>query len=307
MPRNTSNRTPGRVLLGVAAVATSTHLLAPGFAGPAQRVSSRIGRTALGARRFFVGGNWKANGSPDSVKQLVEDLNAAKLEVDATKDVEVVLAPPMVYLSQVKATLRKDYEVAAQNMWDKAPGAWTGETPAAMLNEIDVNWVILGHSERRENMGETSEIVAAKTKFAIENGLKTMPCIGEKLEERESGKTFDVLDEQLKPIAAALSGDDWDSVVLAYEPVWAIGTGKVATPDQAEEVHAYLRKWLADNVSQKVSDELRILYGGSVNDANSDELGAKPNIDGFLVGGASLKGESFTTIINSAKAAMSAA
>ena len=294
---------PGRALLAVGAVALSARVLAPGFVGPSSSIASRIGRTALGARKFFIGGNWKANGSPDSVKTLVEELNAGKLEVDA-KDVEVVCAPPFVYLSEVKNSLRPEYSVAAQNMWDKAPGAWTGETPAEMLKDIGVNWVILGHSERRENCGETSEVVAAKTKFAIEKGISTLTCIGEKLEEREGGTTFDVLDEQMKPIAAALTEEDWDKVVLAYEPVWAIGTGKVATPEQAEEVHEYLRKWLADNVSQKVSDSVRILYGGSVNDANSEELGQKPNIDGFLVGGASLKGGAFTTIINSAKAAL---
>lgn len=294
---------PGRVLLGAAALALSADLLTPSFVGPSTNVVSRIGRTALGARKFFIGGNWKANGSPASVKQLVEELNAGELVVSA-KDVEVVCAPPFVYLSEVKNTLRKDYAVAAQNMWDKAPGAWTGETTAAMLNEIGIGWVVLGHSERRENCGETDEVVAAKTKFAIENGLKTLTCIGEKLDEREGGTTFDVLDTQMKPIAAALTDEDWDSVVLAYEPVWAIGTGKVATPEQAEEVHAYLRKWLVDNVSQDVADKVRILYGGSVNDANSEELGQKPNIDGFLVGGASLKGDAFTTIVNSAKAAL---
>ncbi|CAE8626413.1 unnamed protein product [Polarella glacialis] len=258
----------------------------------------------MNARRFFIGGNWKANGTPASVKQLIADLNSAKLEVDANKDVEVVCSPPFVYLAEVKQSLRSDFGVAAQNMWDKAPGAWTGETPTQMLTDMGIEWVVLGHSERRENCGETDQVVADKTKFAIEGGLSTMTCIGEKLEERESGETFNLLDRQLKPIAAALSEEDWDKVVLAYEPVWAIGTGKVATPDQAEEVHAYLRKWLADNVSKKVSDSVRILYGGSVNDKNSEELGRKPNIDGFLVGGASLKGDAFATIINSAKAAM---
>lgn len=249
-------------------------------------------------------GGWKANGSPASVKQLVEELNSAKVEVDPTKDVEVVVAPPFPYLSEVKHSLRADYAVAAQNLWNKGPGAWTGETPAAMIKDLGLEWVVLGHSERRENCFETSQVVADKTKFAIDTGLSTITCIGEKLEEREGGTTFAVLDAQMKPIAAALSEDDWDKVVLAYEPVWAIGTGKVATPEQAEDVHAYLRKWLADNVSKKVSDSVRILYGGSVNDKNSDELGAKPNIDGFLVGGASLKGGAFTTIINSAKAAL---
>jgi len=259
-------------------------------------------RTALGARRFIIGGNWKANGSPESVRQLVEELNAGELEVDASKDVEVVCAPPFVFLSEVEGSLRKDYAVAAQNLWNKDPGAWTGEIPGKMLADMGIKWVVLGHSERRENCGETSQVVADKTKFAIEQGLSTITCIGEKLEAREAGTTFDVLDEQMKPLAATLSEADWGKVVLAYEPVWAIGTGKVATPEQAEDVHAYLRTWLKDNVSQEVSDSVRIQYGGSVNDKNSEELGKKPNIDGFLVGGASLKGDSFTTIVNSAKA-----
>lgn len=299
--------------MSVAAVSAGACLLlapttpaAEGFVGAPMTSSQRFQRTAMeAARRFFIGGNWKANGTPASVKSLVEDLNGRKLEVDTSKDVEVVCSPPFVYLSEVKNTIRPDFKVAAQNLWDRAPGAWTGETPGQMLKDIGIEWVILGHSERRENCGETSQIVAAKTKFAIQNGLSTMPCIGEKLEERESGKTFDVLDEQMKPLAAALTEADWDKVVLAYEPVWAIGTGKVATPEQAEDVHAYLRKWLADNVSKKVSDSVRILYGGSVNDKNSEELAKKPNIDGFLVGGASLKGDAFATIINSAKSNMS--
>jgi len=260
-----------------------------------------------GARKFFIGGNWKANGSPDMVKSLVEDLNKAELKVDAKKDVEVVCAPPFVYLSQVKDTLRDDYSVAAQNMWDKAPGAWTGEIPAEMLTSMGVGWVILGHSERRESCGETDQVVADKSKFAIDGGLSTITCIGEKKEARESGMTFEVLATQMKPLAATLSEEDWDKVVLAYEPVWAIGTGLTATPEMAEETHAYLREWLKDNVSKKVSDSVRILYGGSVNDQNSDELSTKPNIDGFLVGGASLKGDAFTTIIDSAKNTIAAA
>jgi len=262
--------------------------------GSATRGSNRVAMEA--ERKFIVGGNWKANGSPDSVKALIEELNAGEV---TSKDVEVVCAPPFVFLSEVQGALRKDYSVAAQNLWDKDPGAWTGETPAQMLSDMGIKWVILGHSERRENCGETSQIVAEKTKFAVDKGLSTLTCIGEKLDARESGKTFDVLDEQLKPLADILSEDDWEKVVLAYEPVWAIGTGKVATPEQAEETHAYIRKWLADNVSEKVSESVRIQYGGSVNDKNAAELGQQPNIDGFLVGGASLKGGAFTTIINS--------
>jgi len=246
-----------------------------------------------------VGGNWKANGTPESVKSLIQDLNSGKLEIDASNDMEVVVAPPFVYLSEVQDALRPEYAVAAQNMWDQGFGAWTGETPADMLTSLGVEWVVLGHSERRVNNGETNEIVAAKTKFAVDAGLNPITCIGEQLEDREAGKTFDVLDAQMKPIAEALSEEDWEKVVLAYEPVWAIGTGKVATPEQAEDVHAYLRQWLKDNVSEEVSNSVRIQYGGSVSDANSAELSAKPNIDGFLVGGASLDGGKFTSILNS--------
>merc|ERR1712050_705396 len=160
-----------------------------------------------------------------------------------------------------------------------------------------IGWVVLGHSERRENCGETSQVVAYKTKFAVDAGLSTLTCIGEKLEAREAGTTFDVMGEQMKPLAATLTEADWEKVVLAYEPVWAIGTGKVATPDQAQEVHAELRKWLTSNVSKEVSDSLRILYGGSVSASNCKELAQKPDIDGFLVGGASLKPD-FVRIIN---------
>eukprot|EP00416_Gambierdiscus_australes_P015936 CAMPEP_0171056704 /NCGR_PEP_ID=MMETSP0766_2-20121228/1231_1 /TAXON_ID=439317 /ORGANISM="Gambierdiscus australes, Strain CAWD 149" /LENGTH=336 /DNA_ID=CAMNT_0011511671 /DNA_START=41 /DNA_END=1048 /DNA_ORIENTATION=+ len=300
----------GRSLIGLAlglqwllrSLRTSRH---PGFVGADKPVHRSV-HTSLGARKFIIGGNWKANGSPASVKQLVDELNAGELEVDASKDVEVVCAPPFVFLSEVQSSLRKDYSVAAQNLWHKEPGAWTGEIPGQMLVDMGVEWVVLGHSERRENSGETSQLVAEKTKFAIDKGLRVITCIGERLEAREAGTTFDVLDEQMRPLAAALSEPDWGGVVLAYEPVWAIGTGKVATPDQAEEVHAFLRQWLTDNVSEKVSASVRIQYGGSVNDKNSAELGQKPNIDGFLVGGASLKGTIFTTIINSAKSKLQA-
>jgi len=307
--RSTGRRGQPLVALGLAAVGLRYALRAPAssFVGSAGDAPQRLGRTALQARRFIIGGNWKANGSPESVSKLIEELNAGELEVDPKKDVEVVCAPPFVYLSEVQSKLRGDYAVAAQNMWDKDPGAWTGEIPGKMLADMGIKWVVLGHSERRENCGETSQVVADKTKFAVEHGLSTLTCIGEKLEARDAGTTFEVLDEQMKPLAATLSEADWEKVVLAYEPVWAIGTGKVATPDQAEEVHAYLRKWLKDNISEKVSDSVRIQYGGSVNDKNSAELGQKPNIDGFLVGGASLKGDAFTTIVNSVKAKLSAA
>merc|ERR1719253_1949398 len=168
--------------------------------------------SAVSARRFVVGGNWKANGTPESVKQLVEELNKGKIDQDIEKEVDVVCAAPFVYLSQVAKDLRPGYKVAAQNMWNQQPGAWTGETPAKMLTDMGIEWVVLGHSERRENCGETSQVVADKTKFAVDAGLHSITCVGEKLEARESGMTFDVLGEQMKPLAATLDEKDWAKV-----------------------------------------------------------------------------------------------
>mmetsp|Transcript_111195 Transcript_111195/g.248490 ORF Transcript_111195/g.248490 Transcript_111195/m.248490 type:complete len:316 (-) Transcript_111195:95-1042(-) len=298
----------GHQLLSLALVAAGVRLLCsyfvssePSFVGTSAGVGSRqLDKTSLRARKFIIGGNWKANGSPESVKQLIEDLNAAKLEVEAEKDVEVLCAPPFVYLSQVQDSLRKDFSVAAQNLWNQDPGAWTGETPAKLLTDMGISWVVLGHSERRENCGETSQVVADKTKFAVDNGLSTLTCIGEKLEAREAGTTFDVLDEQMKPLAATLSEADWEKVVLAYEPVWAIGTGVVATPLQAQETHYQIRAFLKEKCGAAVSDAVRILYGGSVNEKNCMALGELADVDGFLVGGASMK-PSFTDIIGAAQ------
>jgi len=187
------------------------------------------------------------------------------------------------------------FGVAAQNCYKVAKGAFTAEISPQMIKDCGCQWVILGHSERRHVFGETDELIGEKVGFALESGLSIIPCIGEKLEEREAGKTEEVCFNQLKAIADKVS--DWSKVVLAYEPVWAIGTGKTASPEQAQEVHAALRKWLAEKVSPEVSENLRILYGGSVSAANCKELATCPDIDGFLVGGASLKPD-FVTIIN---------
>ncbi|KAI9222134.1 triose phosphate isomerase [Blastocladiella britannica] len=244
------------------------------------------------ARKFFVGGNWKLNGSIAANASLVQTLNDANVPSD---QVEVVVAPPAPYLESVRKALRAEIGVSAQNCYHEVSGAFTGEVSPAMLKDIGVTWTLEGHSERREYFGETSEFVAKKTKFAVANGIKVIACIGEKLAEREANNTLTVIDAQLQPIKAALTEADWASVVLAYEPVWAIGTGKVATPEQAQEVHAFIRKWLADHVSAAVADNTRIIYGGSVNGKNAQDLASRPDIDGFLVGGASLKPE-FTTI-----------
>ncbi|XWS65992.1 hypothetical protein CRYUN_Cryun05aG0161800 [Craigia yunnanensis] len=211
---------------------------------------------------------------------------------------EVVVSPPFVFLPLVKSLLRPDFHVAAQNCWVKKGGAFTGEVSAEMLVNLSIPWVIIGHSERRLILKELNEFVGDKVAYALGQGLKVIACIGETLEQREAGSTMEVVAAQTKAIAAKVS--NWADVVLAYEPVWAFGTGKVATPAQAQEVHSELRKWLQGNVSPEVAASPRIIYGGSVTAANCKELAAQPDVDGFLVGGASLKPE-FTDIIRSAE------
>eukprot|EP00240_Pyramimonas_obovata_P015479 CAMPEP_0118933886 /NCGR_PEP_ID=MMETSP1169-20130426/12837_1 /TAXON_ID=36882 /ORGANISM="Pyramimonas obovata, Strain CCMP722" /LENGTH=303 /DNA_ID=CAMNT_0006876713 /DNA_START=73 /DNA_END=984 /DNA_ORIENTATION=- len=259
----------------------------------AGRVQTTMGATG----KFVVGGNWKCNGTIDSVKQLVSALNAGSI----TADVEVICAPPMVHVGLVCGTLESPFQVAVQNCWDGPGGAFTGEVSAEMIADAGIPWVIIGHSERRTLCGETSELVAKKVKYAIDHGLNVMACIGETLAEREAGRTMEVCYSQLAPIAAALTENDWSHVVIAYEPVWAIGTGKVATPAQAQDVHAGVRGWLNNNVSPAVASATRIQYGGSVNAGNCEELASQPDIDGFLVGGASLNGPDFITICNAAR------
>ncbi|XP_034681427.1 triosephosphate isomerase, chloroplastic isoform X1 [Vitis riparia] len=246
-----------------------------------------------GSGKFFVGGNWKCNGTKDSISKLVSDLNSAKLEAD----VDVVVAPPFVYLDQVKNSLTDRIELSAQNSWVGKGGAFTGEISVEQLKDIGCNWVILGHSERRHVIGEDDQFIGKKAAYALSQGLKVIACIGELLQEREAGKTFDVCFQQMKAFADAVPS--WDDVVIAYEPVWAIGTGKVATPLQAQEVHIAVRDWLKKNVSAEVASKTRIIYGGSVNGSNCSELAKQEDIDGFLVGGASLKGPEFAVIVNS--------
>lgn len=241
---------------------------------------------ASSARKFFVGGNWKMNGSRAAYKELIEGFNSAKVD----ESVEVVLAPPAIYLDYVRGLMRKDFAVSLQNCYKVAKGAFTGQISPAMALDSDCPWTILGHSECRNVFGETDELIGEKVKHALEGGLKVIACVGEKLEEREADQTATVVETQMKAIAANV-GNDWSKVVIAYEPVWAIGTGKTATPEQAQEVHVGIRAWLAKEVSEEVAASTRILYGGSVKAANCKDLGAQPDIDGFLIGGASLKPE----------------
>ncbi|XP_058213146.1 triosephosphate isomerase, chloroplastic-like [Rhododendron vialii] len=246
-----------------------------------------------GSGKFFVGGNWKCNGTKESISKLVSDLNSATLE----PDVDVVVAPPFVYIDQVKNSLTDRIEIAAQNSWVGKGGAFTGEISVEQLKDIGCKWVVLGHSERRHVIGEDDVFIGKKATYALSQGLGVIACIGELLKEREEGKTNDVCFRQMKAFTDAVPS--WDNVVIAYEPVWAIGTGKVATPQQAQDVHVAVRDWLKKNVSAEVASKTRIIYGGSVNGSNCAELAKQEDIDGFLVGGASLKGPEFATIINS--------
>ncbi|KAJ3759392.1 Triosephosphate isomerase [Lentinula raphanica] len=249
------------------------------------------------ARQFFVGGNFKMN--PASRKDkvaLVKLLNEAELD-PAT---EVVVSPPALYLIPVKESIRKDIKVAAQNCYLKDSGAFTGEISPAQLVDSEIPYVILGHSERRTLFHETSDFIAQKTRAALDKGLSIILCIGETLKEREAGETAKVCEEQLKPVVALLKESDWSKIVIAYEPVWAIGTGKVATPQQAQEAHKDIRTYLSKTISSNVAESTRIIYGGSVNAGNCKELSTLPDVDGFLVGGASLKPE-FVQIVNSKK------
>jgi len=244
------------------------------------------------ARKFFVGGNWKCNGSVQQVNDLVSMLNQSTLSTDT----EVVVCPSQVYVQGVQEKLRGDVSVGAQDCWVQGNGAFTGETSADMLADMGVGWVVIGHSERR-GKGEPDAEVAAKAKYALDKGLSIMACCGEPLEAREAGTTNDYVFPQIKAYADVFTKEDWAKVVIAYEPIWAIGTGLTATPEQAQDTHAAIRKYLGEIAGAEVAESTRILYGGSASGATAPGLGAKPDIDGFLVGGASLKPE-FADIVN---------
>lgn len=250
-----------------------------------------------GERKYLIGGNWKCNGTVESAKELIKILNSAG---PIPANVEVAVAAPFIHLGLALSELRDDIAVSAQNCAVSAKtGAYTGEICASQLVDLGVTWVIIGHSERREGFGmagEDNELVAKKVKVALDAGLKVMFAIGEKKEERESGVTMDVCAKQLEPAAKLLTEADWENVAIAYEPVWAIGTGLTATPQMAQETHAGIRKWMADNVSPAVAEAIRIQYGGSMKGANAKELLAQPDIDGGLIGGASLTADFFNVI-----------
>ncbi|SCU83546.1 LAFA_0D04214g1_1 [Lachancea sp. 'fantastica'] len=245
------------------------------------------------ARTFFVGGNFKLNGTKQSIKEIVERLNTASLP----QDVEVVLCPPAPYLDYATSLVSKpQVTIGAQNAYLKASGAFTGENSVEQIKDVGAKWVILGHSERRTIFGEDDKLIAEKSKFALDQGLGVIYCIGETLEEKKAGNTLKVVETQLDAAFAQIK--DWTNVVIAYEPVWAIGTGLAATPEDAQEIHAHIREYLAKKVGSDVAEKTRILYGGSANGSNAVTFKDKKDVDGFLVGGASLKPE-FVDIVNS--------
>lgn len=219
-------------------------------------------------RTFFVGGNWKMNGTLESSAALVQTLKTAQLD----KSTEVVVAPPALHLIPVRDALAGSaVAVSAQNAYHKASGAFTGEVSVSMLKDASIPWVILGHSERRTLFGEADANVAEKTAAALDAGLAVIACVGETLEQREANETVSVVVRQLDAIAAQVS--DWSKIVVAYEPVWAIGTGKVATAQQAQDVHAAIRNWASQKLGAEPAAALRIIYGGSVAAKNCKELG----------------------------------
>jgi triosephosphate isomerase len=247
-------------------------------------------------RQKMVAGNWKMNGTTNSVHDLVSGIRAGLNGPSC----EVVVCPPFVYLPIVANEIAGSaIKLAAQNMCDQDAGAFTGEVSGPMLKDIGCEYVILAHSERRAMYGETDEVAARKYGAALKNNLKPIFCIGETLGEREQDITEDVIARQVDAIINAEGVASLANAVLAYEPVWAIGTGKTATPEQAQSVHAFIRNRIA-NLDAGIAESLRILYGGSMNPSNAADLIAQPDIDGGLIGGASLKADDFLAIINAA-------
>jgi triosephosphate isomerase len=246
-------------------------------------------------RKKIVAGNWKMNKNLQEGIALATELT----EVVKNPNCDVIICTPFIHLASVAGIVKGSaIELGAENCADKASGAYTGEVSAEMVKSTGAAYVILGHSERREYYHETPEILKEKVQLALANGLKVIFCIGESLEEREAGKQNEVVKAELEGSVFNLSAEDFGKIILAYEPIWAIGTGKTATSDQAEEIHAYIRSIVAEKYGQEVADNTSILYGGSCKASNAPELFGKPDIDGGLIGGASLQVADFKGIID---------
>lgn len=243
-------------------------------------------------RKTIVAGNWKMNASKETVNSLIEGILSGMNEASS----EVIVCAPFPYLSQVESLIQgSSLMLGAQNLNVNSAGAYTGEVSADMIKDFGAQHVIVGHSERRSLYGETNAIVAEKTKAAIDAGLTALLCVGESLEDRESGNTEAIVEEQINAVIDLIGIESFDQVIIAYEPVWAIGTGLTATPEQAQAVHLFIRNLLADS-SEKIAKRTPILYGGSMNAGNAADLISCSDIDGGLIGGAALKAEDFLQI-----------
>lgn len=246
-------------------------------------------------RRKIVAGNWKMNCDLSEAEHLLAELKRENL----SKEVSVIVAPPFTNLHHAFESLKEsEIFVSAQNMHQATSGAYTGEVSASMLRSVGINIVILGHSERRAYFGETNALLAEKVDAAITANLTAIFCFGEELEDRKQGRHFDVVKTQLSEGLFHIDPSKWSHIVLAYEPVWAIGTGETATPEQAQEMHQFIRETIATAFSKTIANEVSILYGGSVKPANAAEIFGKPDVDGGLIGGASLNAKDFAAIVN---------
>ena len=246
-------------------------------------------------RKNIVAGNWKMNNDLAQTESLLSDLK----KQTKTTNAEVMVAPTFTNLYNAFEALREtDIEVVAQNMHFAENGAYTGEISASMLKSVGVETVILGHSERREYFNETDELLAKKVDAALANDMRVIFCFGEELADRKSGNEEDVVDSQIKNALFHLKAWDYKNIVLAYEPVWAIGTGETASPEQAQDMHAFIRKTIADQYGYEIANDVSILYGGSVKPANAVEIFSKPDVDGGLIGGAALNADDFYAIVN---------
>jgi triosephosphate isomerase (TIM) len=248
-------------------------------------------------RKQIVAGNWKMNMTfPEGINLIQEIIN----NPSSLKGAQLIISPPYLLLNQaVKLTQGNNISVAAQNCSEHEKGAFTGEISVPMLHSLQLEYVILGHSERRAYYGETDQLINQKIKQCLANSLKPIICCGEVLQERENNEHFNVVAKQIKGMLEGISAEEFKSIIIAYEPVWAIGTGKTASPDQAQEMHHFIRETIRNSYGSEIADNLSILYGGSCKPSNAKELFSNSDVDGGLIGGASLNAEDFIAIANS--------
>jgi len=248
-------------------------------------------------RKNIVAGNWKMNKTfPEGLELIQQILNQAK----AIKEVELIVVPPFILTAEASKILKEsNVKLGAQNCSQHKEGAYTGEISARMIKSTGAEFVIVGHSERRKYFKETNEVINEKIKLAIESGLKTIVCCGEVLEQREGEEHFQVVNKQIKEMFEGINAESFKNIIIAYEPVWAIGTGKTATPDQAQEMHSFIREKIKNSYGSQVANDLSILYGGSCKPSNAKELFTNSDVDGGLIGGASLKANDFIEIAKS--------